>query len=227
MWRHTVVPILAFLLVLAGAGSSSAAQSDCGQPISTGAGPTATDSLYTLRTAIGLSTCDLEVCDVDSSCSVTATDALRVLGVSIGQGVALDCSGSCFSTTTLGSTTTSTVSTTSTTLAAPTWADVMTVFDINGCAVAGCHGSVGNAGDLSDLGHPTRGYAELLSDPVDCFSSSYQSRVVPGNPGASFLLAKLEGTADCGSSMPLIGGLLLQEDRDIIRDWVLAGAPQN
>ena len=50
---------------------------------------------------------------------------------------------------------------------------------------------------------------------------------MPGNPAASFLLAKLEGIADCGSSMPLIGGLLLQEDRDIIRDWILAGAPQN
>lgn len=212
-WKRWFIFNSVLAVALATASSAPAAQYDCGQPVSTGLNPTASDSLYTLRTAIGISTCDLAVCDVDASCSVTATDALRVLSASIGQGIQLSCEGGCFSTT-------------STTLAsAPTWTDVMSVFAINGCANNGCHGGNGEAGGLSGLDDSSTGYDELLSDPVSCRSSSYASRVVAGDPAASFLLAKLEGVADCGGQMPPVGAPIWQEDRDLIRDWILAGAP--
>jgi len=221
-WCVSLGLVPAFSLILLSAAPAAAGLNDCGQPVSSGGGPTATDSLFTLRAAIGLAACEVSVCDVDSTCSVTATDALLVLGVSIGGQANLVCDGGCFATST-----TSTSSTTSTTMAPPAWADVMTVFGINGCAVSGCHGGNGNAGDLRGLDSSSTGYNELLSDPVDCFSSSYQNRVVPGNPGASFLLAKLEGLADCGGSMPPFGGPLFPEDIEIIRQWIAAGAPQN
>jgi hypothetical protein len=53
---------------------------------------TASDSLYTLNTAVGVNTCDTCVCDVDESGLVTATDALRLLNFAIAvPGISLVC----------------------------------------------------------------------------------------------------------------------------------------
>ena len=53
-------------------------------------------------------------------------------------------------------------------------------------------------------------------------------RIVPGNPGASYMLRKLEGcsTAGCvGGSMP--PGLPLPAAQlQLIRDWVMGGCPR-
>jgi hypothetical protein len=49
-------------------------------------------------------------------------------------------------------------------------------------------------------------------------------RVAPGNPGASYLIQKLEGTATVGGRMPLNGTPLAQGDIDIIRQWITDGA---
>ncbi len=76
----------------------------CGQPISTGAAPTATDALFVLRVAVGVASCDACVCDVDSSggaTPVTATDALKVLKRAVDATVVLTCTScttsvSCF-----------------------------------------------------------------------------------------------------------------------------------
>lgn len=223
-----VVSVLSFIVL--SAGSAGAGLNDCGQPISSGSGPTATDALHTLRAAVGVATCDVSTCDVDGSCAVTASDALRVLTISIGGSADLLCylcSGTTTSTTSMSTSTSSTSSTTSTTMAPPTWGDVMSVFAINGCAVSGCHGGNGNAGDLRGLDSSSTGYNELLNDGVDCISSSFQSRVVPGNPNASFLMAKIQGFQDCGIEMPPFGGPLFPEDIDIIREWIQAGASQN
>jgi hypothetical protein len=58
-------------------------------------------------------------------------------------------------------------------------------------------------------------------------------RVDPGNPGASWLMHKLDGTQDwflgvcsggfCGQQMPL-GGELPLDVRDTIRFWIVSGA---
>jgi len=71
--------------------SAHAAQNDCGQPLSSGDNPTASDALFVLNAAVGLQTCDPCVCDTDASGAVTAADALRTLSVAVGAGIPLAC----------------------------------------------------------------------------------------------------------------------------------------
>ncbi|HEY0940944.1 MAG TPA: hypothetical protein VGE08_12660 [Steroidobacter sp.] len=49
-------------------------------------------------------------------------------------------------------------------------------------------------------------------------------RVQPGNPDASYLIQKLEGTAAVGGRMPLNGTPLPQATIDVIRQWITDGA---
>jgi hypothetical protein len=217
----TVLPLCGLTLLLA-ATPVGADLGDCGQPVSTGGAPTATDALFALRSAVGVVSCELLVCDVDGSCAITAGDALRTLLVATGQSLSLDCE-------TCGATTTTTVtSTTTSTLPEPaaTWSDVRAIFSTAGCAVSGCHGSSNPSGGLGNLTNENSGYTELLNEDVFCGGSSYGSRVVPGSPDSSFLVAKIEGFYDCGSPMPLVGSLA-PEDLDAIRSWILDGAQKN
>jgi hypothetical protein len=50
-------------------------------------------------------------------------------------------------------------------------------------------------------------------------------RVAPGNPDASYLIQKLEGTAASGSRMPLNGPALAPATIAVIRQWIADGAP--
>jgi hypothetical protein len=52
---------------------------------------TATDALIALRTAVGLQSCILCLCDVDSSGFTSATDALIILKQATGQSVQFAC----------------------------------------------------------------------------------------------------------------------------------------
>jgi hypothetical protein len=52
-------------------------------------------------------------------------------------------------------------------------------------------------------------------------------RVQPGNPDASYLIQKLEGTAAVGSRMPLNGPALPQDTIAVIRQWITDGAPDS
>jgi hypothetical protein len=49
-------------------------------------------------------------------------------------------------------------------------------------------------------------------------------RVNPGDPDSSYLIHKLEGTAQVGGRMPLGGAPLPQETIAVIRQWILEGA---
>lgn len=101
---------------------ASAAQGDCGQPQSNGDGPSAADCLFILRVAVDLEVCEACVCDVTGNADTAASDALRCLGIAVGQdGLTLDCQP-CATTTTrkLSSTTSSSTTTTSTTTTLPT-----------------------------------------------------------------------------------------------------------
>jgi len=49
-------------------------------------------------------------------------------------------------------------------------------------------------------------------------------RVDPGDPDASYLIRKLEGTASTGGQMPLGAPPLPQSDIDVIRQWITNGA---
>jgi Bacterial Ig-like domain len=50
-------------------------------------------------------------------------------------------------------------------------------------------------------------------------------RVAPGNPGGSYLVRKLEGTASAGERMPLGAPPIPQATIDFVRQWILDGAP--
>ena len=52
---------------------------------------TATDALFILRVAVGATSCELCVCDVNNSGGVSATDALIVLRAAVGQSENLQC----------------------------------------------------------------------------------------------------------------------------------------
>ncbi len=90
--RRFAGSVIAACLCLSGVTAGHAAQGDCGQPISNGAGPTATDALAVLKAAVGLIACDFSVCDVNNGCgNITALDALIVLRVAVGEDIALNC----------------------------------------------------------------------------------------------------------------------------------------
>jgi uncharacterized protein YkwD len=89
------------LLLTCFATPALAAKGDCGQPVSDGESPTASDALYNLRFAVNfVDPCELCVCDTDGSGSITATDALIILKAAVGQDVTFECPA-CSTTTTL------------------------------------------------------------------------------------------------------------------------------
>ncbi|HYC00059.1 MAG TPA: hypothetical protein VEC57_13075 [Candidatus Limnocylindrales bacterium] len=63
----------------------------CGQPLTDGELPKASDALLVLRTAVGSAQCTPCVCDVNASGSVTATDALATLRKAVGSDLMLSC----------------------------------------------------------------------------------------------------------------------------------------
>ncbi len=90
------------------------------------------------------------------------------------------------------------------------------------CALSFCHGAAMAATlDLRD----GNSYASLVDIPSAELPT--WDRVEPFDPETSFVICKLE---DCpsivGLQMPLIGGPLDQTVIDVIRDWILLGAPE-
>jgi hypothetical protein len=85
----------------------------------------------------------------------------------------------------------------------------------------GCHvGAAAPRGLRLDAGNS---FALLVNVP----SSEVPSvlRVAPGNPDASYLVQKIEGTAAVGARMPLNGPPLPQASIDLVRQWIAQGAP--
>jgi hypothetical protein len=85
----------------------------------------------------------------------------------------------------------------------------------------GCHaGAAAPLGLRLDEGSS---YALLVNAPS--VEVPALRRVQPGNPNASYLIQKLEGTAAVGSRMPLNGPPLPQSTIAVIRQWIADGAP--
>jgi hypothetical protein len=98
---RVVAAALLVLVCVIAARTADAALGDCGQPVSNGANPTASDCLFILKTAVGSQTCDpVCVCDTNGAGGVSASDALVCLKKAVGQGVTLACPTPCGSTTT-------------------------------------------------------------------------------------------------------------------------------
>ncbi len=88
------------------------------------------------------------------------------------------------------------------------------------CATVGCHQGAGAPQGLRLDAINSYG---LL---VNVASSEVPTvlRVMPNNPGDSYLIRKLEGTASVGERMPFNQAALPQADIDVIRQWITDGA---
>jgi hypothetical protein len=87
----------------------------------------------------------------------------------------------------------------------------------------GCHvGANAPAGLRLDAGNS---YALLVNVPSTQVPNLM--RVNPGNPSASYLVHKIEGTAAVGQRMPRNAPPLSQAQIDLVRSWIAAGAPQS
>jgi mono/diheme cytochrome c family protein len=95
--------------------------------------------------------------------------------------------------------------------------DIQPIFD---ASCAGCHGVGGAAGLNLTAG---ASYAQLVG--VEAAESDL-NRVEPGEPNQSWLYLKITGNQDVGDSMPP-SGLLPSASRDLVRDWIADGAPDN
>ncbi len=101
----------------------------------------------------------------------------------------------------------------------PVFSEIQAGIFTPNCASASCHGGANPAADLNLEANSS--YASL----VDVASSQDAGivRVSAGDPDASYLVHKLEGTAATGSVMPPSGGLP-QSTIDVVRQWITDGA---
>jgi len=138
-----------------------AAQGDCGQQLSGGDAPAASDCLYILRSAVGSQVCNpVCTCDVSGGGGVTASDSLLCLKVAVGQQLVLSCP--CAVTTTTTSTTTTTE---------PPCG--------NGSLDQGEECDDGNRDDCDDCSHDCK--IECGNDVVECDEECDDGNLEPGD----------------------------------------------
>ena len=93
------------------------------------------------------------------------------------------------------------------------------------CAI--CHLTGSEAGNMAL--HPAGAYASLVN--VKSIEATTLMRVKPGDPGNSYMIAKLEGThvekGGKGARMPFGAAPLPPEQIDLIKAWIKAGATKN
>jgi mono/diheme cytochrome c family protein len=95
--------------------------------------------------------------------------------------------------------------------------------NIFGAICTNCHTGA-NAPRGLRLDSEENSYAFLVNRTADEIPNLM--RVNPGKPDESYLIKKLEGTADIvGARMPLGGPYLSQEQIDQVRSWIANGAP--
>lgn len=144
---RSLFAVLAFapLALSLTASAAVAAKGDCGQPLSTGSRPSASDALFVLRAGVGAQQgCTPSVCDVDNSGRTTAGDALRILKFAVGDPtVVLNCPAA--------TTTTTTTSTTTSTTTTTTLCEVMRMYP-NACAEITLNSTISGAVDVRQPG---------------------------------------------------------------------------
>jgi hypothetical protein len=88
-----------------------------------------------------------------------------------------------------------------------------------------CHTNIGRSPAAGlNLTHDVA-YANLVS--AASTRKSGATLVVPGNPDASYIVHKIEGTSDTGARMPLGGPYLTDGQIIILKRWIAEGAPRN
>ncbi len=96
------------------------------------------------------------------------------------------------------------------------------------CAASGCHGVVpGSVGIYLPTNDPCAFYAELLS--INPRGQPYVAADNPATPDlesrASYMLCNLRGEHGGGFPMPIPSGMPNLADTNIVKDWLLCGAP--
>lgn len=101
---------------------------------------------------------------------------------------------------------------------------------IPNCAIGGCHDATSTTHGM-DLTTADKIYIAWVNKPgFDHCTGREVPRVVPGNPDNSLVLVKITGEAVCPLSqrMPLPPrDMLTAEQIQVIRSWVVAGAPSD
>ena len=93
-----------------------------------------------------------------------------------------------------------------------------------------CHSNPPNDisnGNLSMGADKDAAYASLMGKSSTSSKCNGKAFIVPGNPDASLFLDKMLATPSCGGRMPLGGTALTDEERTLVRSWILAGAPND
>jgi hypothetical protein len=124
-------------------------------------------------------------------------------------------------------------------LTAPTFTNVYKAIISKTCADAQCHGS-SRQGNL-DMSSQIAAISGLVAIPASgtcpgpdggpsktcgCGASG-KIRVVPGKPEESLLVEKLAGNPSCGDRMPPTSEPISSDLQDLVKNWILAGAPVN
>jgi hypothetical protein len=96
------------------------------------------------------------------------------------------------------------------------------------CAVATCHDTtVASAGLVLTDADTSHAALVGIAPSTEAANEAGMLRVDAGNPDNSFLLSKLIGPPlGQGGRMPLTGGYLTDPQVELIRAWILAGAPR-
>lgn len=118
-----------------------------------------------------------------------------------------------------------------------TFGEILTILDNNGCSSSYCHGA--GAGNLFLTSDASDTYSNLVNvDPDNSMASETGNKLVmPGYPERSFLYRKIndhlyadseiqEGEELEGATMPLNGTPMSNRDKEMIRQWILYGAPE-
>lgn len=102
----------------------------------------------------------------------------------------------------------------------PNFSEIQANIFVPNCATTGCHLGAGAPQGLRL--DDANSYGML----VGVASSEEPSllRVAPGDPGNSYLIHKLEGSASMGARMPLNAPALEQASINVIRQWITDGA---
>lgn len=106
---------------------------------------------------------------------------------------------------------------------APTFSQVQQQVLTPSCALSGCHSGASPAQGMNlSVG---QAYSNIVNVPSTEVPSL--DRVEPGEPDNSYLIHKIEGTAQVGARMPLTGAPLPNEFIQVIRNWISDGAQNN
>lgn len=98
---------------------------------------------------------------------------------------------------------------------------MLTQDNINAPACNVCHSAFGGLCGFEVGNDAATAYASIVSAPSG-FCCANQTYVIPGDPANSLIYQKLTSPA-CGGRMPQGG--TFAGDTDVVRDWILAGAP--